>query len=51
VVKHPTPGERRAGLVVLVSGRDVLTNEQVNALSVLATTAVAPLIGQALWRA
>ena len=49
VVKHPTPQERRAGQVELISGRDLLTNEQVNALSVLITTAVAPLIGRALW--
>lgn len=48
VVKHPTARERRAGLVTLISGRELLTNEQVNLLSVLATTAVAPLIGRAL---
>lgn len=49
VVKHPTAKERREGLVTLISGREVLTNEQVNALSVLLTTAVAPAIGRALW--
>lgn len=51
VVKHPTLEERRAGQVELISGREVLTNEQVNALSVLITTAVAPLMGRALWGA
>lgn len=51
VVRHPTLEERRAGQVELISGREVLTNEQVNALSVLITTAVAPLIGRALWGA
>lgn len=49
VVKHPTARERKARQVELISGREVLTNEQVNLLSVLLTTAVAPVIGRALW--
>lgn len=52
VVKHPREGEKeggRRGSVTLISGMDILTNEQVNVLSVLVTTLLAPMLGRLLW--
>ncbi len=49
VVKNPTSKEQKGKSIRLISGADVLTNEQVNVLSVLVTTAVAPVLGQWLW--
>jgi len=56
VVKHPREGEKeggreggRRGSVTLISGVDLLSNEQVNVVSVLVTTLVAPVLGRMLW--
>ncbi len=52
VVKHPMEEEKeggRRGSVTLISGMDILTNEQVNVLSVLVTTLLAPVLGSLLW--
>lgn len=53
VVKNPTAEEkenkRKQSEIQLISGSDLLTNEQVNILSVLITTALAPVLGQLIW--